>query len=239
MAIGTSQFPEKLFASITRLMPIDHCAAFQISQVARPVRRIFSASRMDANFAMHASHRYADEYWPYDPCLKIRDTGSVTILHQCWNAIPDSAFREECYVAPQVVDRLSILTTLSDGERMLLSVFRHRKTGFFSEWETESLRKIAKTLVACVAKHASFIDPAKSSAETSLSGREQVVADLLISGLTVDSVAKSLGLSPSTIETYRKRLYTKLDVRSRVALASRIRGMSGPQTRDPCQTSKF
>ncbi|MDF2114537.1 helix-turn-helix transcriptional regulator [Roseiarcaceae bacterium H3SJ34-1] len=239
MAIGTSQFPEKLFASLTRLMPVDHCAAFQIFQVAHPAKRIFSASRTDADFAMRASHRYADEYWLHDPCLKTRDTGSLAILHQCWNAIPHSAFREECYVAPQVVDRLSILMGLSDGDRILLSMFRHRKTGFFSEWETDSLRKMARVLVACVVKHASFAGAVQTPAKTCLSNREQAVADLLIAGLTVDSVARSLSLSPSTIETYRKRLYAKLDVRSRVALASRIREISQAQATDPCHPAKF
>ncbi len=57
--------------------------------------------------------------------------------------------------------------------------------------------------------------PAPSKAPDLLSERERQVLEALVDGLSEKMVAARLGLSPDTVHTYVRRLYEKLQVRSR------------------------
>ncbi|MEE8716493.1 MAG: helix-turn-helix transcriptional regulator [Coriobacteriales bacterium] len=58
--------------------------------------------------------------------------------------------------------------------------------------------------------------------QTHLTGRESQVLPLIISGWTVDMIAKQLVVSPDTVRTHTKHLYAKLDVHSRGELLARV-----------------
>jgi DNA-binding NarL/FixJ family response regulator len=72
----------------------------------------------------------------------------------------------------------------------------------------------------------SFQKPAPAAAVTeSLSQREQEVLDGLAQGLINKEIADKLGISPETVHTYIRRIYEKLQVRSRAeAVAKFLRG---------------
>jgi DNA-binding CsgD family transcriptional regulator len=55
-----------------------------------------------------------------------------------------------------------------------------------------------------------------------LSAREREVADQVAAGKTNRSVAAALFLSEKTVESHLSRIYDKLEVRSRVALATLV-----------------
>ena len=52
--------------------------------------------------------------------------------------------------------------------------------------------------------------------ESSLSGREMEVLQLMGDGLTMRQIARRLGISSRTVETHATKLYRKLEVRTRV-----------------------
>jgi DNA-binding NarL/FixJ family response regulator len=55
-----------------------------------------------------------------------------------------------------------------------------------------------------------------SRAEAILSPREMEILLLMGDGLTMQQIARRLGISPRTVETHATKLYRKLDVRTRV-----------------------
>ncbi|HRQ63450.1 MAG TPA: response regulator [Xanthomonadaceae bacterium] len=59
----------------------------------------------------------------------------------------------------------------------------------------------------------------KSSPVDELSKRELAVALKLAEGLSQQDIAKQMNLSPKTVQTYKARLFDKLDVENNVALA--------------------
>ena len=67
---------------------------------------------------------------------------------------------------------------------------------------------------------------AKRPVSVKLTSREREIAQLLITGKTSKQIAKSLGVSPRTIEGHRARLMRKFEVTTSGELISRVAGFS-------------
>jgi DNA-binding NarL/FixJ family response regulator len=84
--------------------------------------------------------------------------------------------------------------------------------------------------IRAVAAGERFLDPAlplqqpPPGAEPSLSTREREVAGMVAQGLTNRQVALALGISKSSVETYRARVFDKLGVTTRAELIERVHG---------------
>ena len=61
-----------------------------------------------------------------------------------------------------------------------------------------------------------------------LTPRERDVVGLLVSGASTRTIATSTGLTISTVNTYLKRIFSKLGVHSRVELVARMAGTVAP-----------
>ncbi len=69
----------------------------------------------------------------------------------------------------------------------------------------------------------SFQKPAPTNAATeNLSQREQEVLDLLAQGLIYKEIAEKLGISYETVHTYVRRIYEKLQVRTRTEAVAKF-----------------
>jgi DNA-binding NarL/FixJ family response regulator len=85
-----------------------------------------------------------------------------------------------------------------------------------SPMTTHIARKVVQTLQQA---------PAPSQSSESLSPREQEVLDCLSKGFLYKEIAEKLGISYETVHTYIRRIYEKLQVRTRTeAVAKFLRG---------------
>lgn len=62
--------------------------------------------------------------------------------------------------------------------------------------------------------------------QTSLTPREREVVALLVAGSSTRDIAEATGLALSTVNTYMRRIFTKIGVHSRVELVARVTGTS-------------
>lgn len=67
--------------------------------------------------------------------------------------------------------------------------------------------------------------PAGLLAGDTLTAREQATLALLAAGLTIEEIARELTVSVSTVRTYAKRIYSKLDVHSRAEAVYRAKAL--------------
>jgi DNA-binding NarL/FixJ family response regulator len=74
--------------------------------------------------------------------------------------------------------------------------------------------------------------PASGEADE-LSVREREVMQMVVQGQTSRQVASALGISKSSVDTYRARVFRKLGVDSRAALFARMSGLDGPPEEGP------
>src|SRR4051794_22674229 len=80
---------------------------------------------------------------------------------------------------------------------------------------TTTLDGVRYTLMHCAAEHV----PVDHS---ELSAREFEVARMVAHGYTNKTIAAVLDISTWTVDTYLRRIYTKLDVRTRSAMVTRL-----------------
>lgn len=124
-----------------------------------------------------------------------------------------------------------ILQTMHDDPDRIYQALRAGATGYVVKNAT-SLPQYKQAILDVLAGGAALspavarkallhFQPAPSQQPELLSAREQEVMSLLVDGLSEKQVAARLTLSPETVHTYVKRLYTKLRVRSRGELLAR------------------
>jgi len=124
-----------------------------------------------------------------------------------------------------------ILQTMHDDPTRIFQALRAGATGYVIKNAT-SLPQYKQAILdvlnggaalspSVARKALNHFQPAPSQQPKLLSEREQEVLKHLVDGLSEKQVAAELSLSPDTVHTYVKRLYEKLQVRSRSELLSR------------------
>src|SRR5512136_2923463 len=83
----------------------------------------------------------------------------------------------------------------------------------------------------------SFKHPSASKDQEGLSLREQEVLDLLARGYLYKEIAERLNISVPTVNTYVRRMYEKLHVRSRAQAVAKYAHLSPPQDSRAGQSS--
>jgi RNA polymerase sigma factor (sigma-70 family) len=145
-------------------------------------------------------------------------------------------------VGPDAVELVRTVARASDGAPLVLltdrvdasvalEAMRSGVRGFLVK--PDALRELAPTLRRILTGER-IIDPAIEQAsvemlgrfarrtregaevEAALSPREMEILILMGEGLTMQQIARRLGISPRTVETHATKLYRKLEVRTRV-----------------------
>jgi DNA-binding CsgD family transcriptional regulator len=115
-----------------------------------------------------------------------------------------------------------------DGPRALgdLRIWRGRHRGEFTLREKLLLSLIEPALIRALSRGHDAAAPAAQPTHAlalaqheRLSERERTVARLVCNGLTDKQIAQQLAISPATVRTYLQRLFEKLGVNRRSALA--------------------
>jgi len=74
-------------------------------------------------------------------------------------------------------------------------------------------------------------DPLPRLGSVPLSSREREVATCMLQGLSNRAIAERLGISPSSVQTYARRIYAKAEVSGRDELLERLRPPAGQRDR--------
>ena len=110
-----------------------------------------------------------------------------------------------------------------DGPRALgdFRIWRGQRRSDFTQREKLLLSLLHPALIRALARRSEGGgSPSRGEQQARLSDRERVVAHLVGSGLTDKEIARRLDISPATVRTYLQRLFEKLGIRRRSALAN-------------------
>lgn len=221
LAIGSPEFNSQFLDLIENVIRADQCMIFSY-KTDRPDCYL-SYIRRHKKSALNIAQRYLREGYRDDPLRpvvnKVRDTGQTVI---CSLSEIQTKMSEEYYDtyfnARGISDKISVISARRD-EALVLNFYRFEENGHFGVSE-DSLRVPFWGSVASMAL-LHFLDPDSLELKTplnSLSTREKAICEAMLNGMTTDSIAWRLDISPSTVKTYRQRAYAKLGINSKAAL---------------------
>ncbi|BEP38584.1 hypothetical protein GmRootV59_53350 (plasmid) [Variovorax sp. V59] len=239
LALGQPSFGPALLGVVGDAFRADLLSAFSLDEVGRPHYRFATAvTELGNAFAERAGVRYESDYWSSDPGLgglvrAQRETPGTVVSQQAWSHIPPTWYRAVCYEQPQLVDRVSVLADVA-GRRLLLSAYRRAVHGPFSDEEIRGFAANADILVALVGKHVEMADePGRNPGAQedslderlaarfpALSTRERQVCAGIVGGLSAKEIARTYGIEPSSVVTYKKRALDKIEVPNGHALVA-------------------
>lgn len=130
---------------------------------------------------------------------------------------------QECYRQYQIYDTLQANITYNNTFLGVLTLYRTRQDGTFTDDDISYLRMIGYHLNRLfyrimVPRDSSDNRSARTELlkeQYSLTGREQEILALLLDGLTEPDICESLRITPSTLKKHMQHIYRKLGISSR------------------------
>ena len=235
--LGSERFEEELLGSARDCTGCEHIAFFTIDANGALLDYHSLSIAEEANSG-RAGANFLARIWPRDPALfkqnvkLVCQEGSISVCRRLSRDVDDSEYRRICYDEVGIADRVTLHCHSQDVD-VALGLYRTRKSGPFPDAAISALKVVGSTFVMAAARHLEFTRRASSLAlpdedghwgPYKLSRREFEIAERICLGMTTAGIAIELSISPNTVLTYRKRIYSKLHISSqRELLAQRYR----------------
>jgi DNA-binding CsgD family transcriptional regulator len=231
-SVGIATFEDDLFRLVHEAIDCIHMNAFVFGRDDGRAL-VVAGNEGPSQVAREVGVRYIKHYWQFDPAharLKQLDPG-FRMIETRSNDIPNAEYRDDCYTAVRIAERISLCETRDDST--LRANFYHPE-GFTSEHK-EAIADAAGLLMPLLWRHAKGCDRILETYEDfdlrlaqvapTLTERERQVCALIALGVSSEGIGLRLGISINTVLTYRKRAYARLGITSQNEL---LRLAGGP-----------
>ncbi|HSW07324.1 helix-turn-helix transcriptional regulator [Aquabacterium sp.] len=197
------------------------------------VPTLVGAVSLRGDAAQRSGRRYLlEHYYRQDGNLHIARAPAhqLCLSHVLAAQISDAGYRSACYDSAGLQERVSLL--IPCGERwVFVNTYRQQQCTLPLDAAVNGLRAHAPALAAATRRHLALVaamppvhnEPADPLA--ALSRREREVVEQILAGRSAKEAGKLLGLSPTSVATYRQRAFDKLGVRRQVELFQRLHGV--------------
>lgn len=217
--LGRPMFHAMLLRGLHDVVGVDHLSHLRYDRTGR-IGYARCASLLDQSMIEWTTDAYVNRLYQRDPnyervCEATREpASSVQLVTVSPETIRDTEYRQQLFEKPGFASKVSLFGT--SGERTCyVNLYFSRAV---SARTAALLRYCAPLLIALAHRHDELAteQPASLSAPLSdvdhLSARERQVAELLWQGHTAKETARALKLSPTTVLTYKSRLFEKTKV---------------------------
>ncbi|HEY8359010.1 MAG TPA: helix-turn-helix transcriptional regulator [Ramlibacter sp.] len=161
-----------------------------------------------------------DGYYRVDPMARTMVAGDDTLMLSCVqrDELPDHQWVHD-YEAIGLAERLSLVVAV-DGGWGVLNAYRPAQCDVPLDAAMHALGDQAQLVASAMRRHLALAGPAVAASDpfAVLSARERQVIDAILEGLSAKECARELGLSPTSIATYRQRAFEKLGIHRQVQL---------------------
>ncbi|WP_175887295.1 helix-turn-helix transcriptional regulator [Burkholderia contaminans] len=228
-AVGTRQFLPVLFETISNFVDCDslHLDYVQPCSMPRNICWIGSFGK-DPELIERTMQLYYQSYAQSDSTFDRIECERDVQLMQLSDRQVESRLRSIFYDVADIHDEC-VTYCLTRGVQFSMSVCRARRLPPFSLKELSILKHLALIVLPLAAMHESLVGAKHSGKDGSgtpsdtitrwlnekLTPREAQVCSAFIQGMTTQAIAISMGVKPSTVETFAKRAFIKLEIDSR------------------------
>jgi len=182
----------------------------------------------------NAINKYIDGMYLLDPFYSYFDQendndGGVWFMSQMApDAFEETEFYQAYYKDLSIKDELCIFLPLKNKQTIVLSFVRRQPEGSFTNDDAQQVTTLVPLLIALlnklelcsdfITKRNAIHNAFESFGDEQLTPRERQIARLILQGHSSKSLAKELGISPSTVKVHRKHIYERLAVNTQTEL---------------------
>ncbi len=230
--LGQSRFDQTLLDSMHPVLPAASWSVYRTGPLCEPA--IFmSASHGVPDTTRDCWRAYLSGPYRSDRTLLNRAptsgptrSTSSQIRHITAQEVPPE-HRAKVYEAHGVAERVSIVEPQGEGALFAINFYRHQHQRPFDDAQISAVEHLAAALLAMAHKHLDFWMPDAKAAQftrlmaklqamhPALTPRECQVCAGVLQGLTFDGIACQLGLSVTSVKTYRNRAFARLGIHFR------------------------
>lgn len=235
-AMGRSDFSDTIGGEGRSLTGADQITAFVIDP--QQVRCILAYRPEEDDLVVQLCRQYASTYFRRDSYLAscLESESELSSYRVSFRQVDDAAYRNNLYLAAGLASKLAVVSR-APGRSIYLNFYYRRDTEL-SASAAVNLSSYWRLLIECLSKHdlmtgGLFRDrSAKLRVEDVLrerfpvlSKREREVCARIATGHGAEAIALELGLSETTVITFRRRAYSKLGISSQAELFAHCAGL--------------
>lgn len=233
--IGTPAFPAAFLGLVNRFAPTTHCSVFSYGY--NGVEHIFSDGPVASTTADDLAKDYISRYFRRDPLYRLLGSTragfpSENVQHLNVKEGYDREYREHFFSRTGLIDKISMRGG-DDSRTLICNLYRTERQGLFNEDERCLVQTVAPLLSSLIGAHAnvprlgsplvgkgsvrSFVHEALGSDRplfARLTQRERAVCERILLGFTSEAIALDLNIAVSSVLTYRRRAYERLQISS-------------------------
>lgn len=223
--IGTPDFAKGLLCAIQTLLPCSHCTVFALEDTGAVTA--VSVASLHGETASATARLYIEKgFNRNDVNMRWLASKKTPKREQVWmymqkeEDVANPEYRRLCYTENGIRERIALTFLFVDGRRMIVSFYRNLSLARFTESDCETLLHLAPLIGAALKAHIRLTrrflrgSLLHQRIFANLSGRERQVVSYVLAGRTMKEVAAQLGLSQTTVLTYRYRAFRTLGIRT-------------------------
>ncbi|WP_461324454.1 helix-turn-helix transcriptional regulator [Bradyrhizobium diazoefficiens] len=227
LAIGRPAFPHVLMSTLRGVAGVDHCMVFSFAGEG-------SASCLlnvgDIRIGADLGEAYSEHFHQSDPNKEAifthQASASPIMLPSFSRRMYSNSYWRMFFKGSDIVDKFATAVWF-ENTCFYVNFYKISSRGCFKPAQTDSLRRIAPSISAAVARHfeptpvqrqnpRQSLDElfAFSDAFNFLTGREKEVCLRILLGYSSEAISSDLGIGIHSTLTYRRRAYDKLGISS-------------------------
>lgn len=227
--VGDGSFGDCVLQAANKVAEFNHCTLFEFHGRDAPSFIGLASCNSNRRIAnSHSTEAYLGGFHLLDPARAVmHEKGEkLFIRYHAGRELQNRDYRQTCYELANIVDRFSIVANTQHGSWFVANLFRDTSQGPLPEGKRDHLASFAflialagrRDIALRKATHALSLGRLEEQAgllTARLSERERQVCSRILAGRTTSEIASELDIRESTVVTYRRRAYERLNIHGR------------------------
>lgn len=227
--VGDASFGDCVLQAANKVAEFNHCTLFEFHGPGAPSFIGLASCNSNRRIAnTHSTEAYLGGFHLLEPARAVmHEKGEkLFIRYHAGRELQNRGYRQTCYESASIVDRFSIVANTQCGSWFVANLFRDASQGPLLEGRLEYLAKFAFLIALAGRRDAALRKAAQAPSlgrlgeqagllAAKLSERERQVCSRILAGHTTSEIASELGIRESTVVTYRRRAYERLNIHCR------------------------
>jgi len=240
--IGSSSFESCLLKLLNKVTPIDHCVVFTFGEggaghlFTHGRMQVGEAQQLADDYVKHF-HQQDPNFAQVSGAVEVCEDSLIPLVEEEDSVVaadfaPDFVYKNHFFDRHDLIDKASTVGKVEQGS-VYCNFYRMGRSGPYSAEEWQLLESILPLITTLISTHYRILQLGSSSEQrpyrnarslvhniisknvppfSQLTPREREVCERILLGYTSVGIGLDLNIAQSSVVTYRRRAYEKLDI---------------------------